>query len=193
MARSRCIVPECGKDINARGYCHRHYGRWLRYGDPEFPSQRDKPRTSHLTPIELLNRTGGWRVSDSGCWEWCGAINPDGYGKVTYHGRAVGAHRVAYEAWIGPIPDGLFVCHTCDNRKCISPEHLWVGTNADNMADMSRKGRSRHSNAKLNWDSVRVIRQSPDTNVALGERYGVHPSVVSKVRSGTRWIERDQE
>lgn len=82
------------------------------------------------------------RYSDD-CWEWTGNLNGNGYGQVRYGGRMRPTHRLAWELAHGPIPPGLWVLHTCDNRVCMRPEHLWLGTGADNMADMVRKGRNR--------------------------------------------------
>jgi hypothetical protein len=75
------------------------------------------------------------------CWEWQGYVDKLGYGRL---GKKR-AHRMSYEKHKGPIPAGLMVCHSCDNRKCINPEHLWIGTQTDNMRDMAAKGRSRYN------------------------------------------------
>lgn len=187
MARSKCVIDGCNKDINARGYCHRHYRRWSLYGDPEAPCRRSGPRTSQLSARELLERNATWTISESNCWEWQKPLSNDGYGQITYRNRATGVHRVAYEAWVGPIPKGMFVCHSCDNRRCLNPEHLWLGSNAENMADMVAKGRGPKTRAKLNPEKVAQIRASSETNKALAEYYGVDPSIISRVRSGSRW------
>lgn len=77
-----------------------------------------------------------------GCWLWTGATKPTGYGNFGVSGRTVTAHRFAYEQFVGVIGDGLCVLHHCDNPSCVNPEHLFLGTQGDNMRDMTRKGRN---------------------------------------------------
>lgn len=88
---------------------------------------------------KLLDRR---RITDAGCWEYTGSLMTVGYGAVPVSkGKTMGAHRAAWEVWRGPIPVRLCVCHTCDNRKCFNPDHLWLGTKKQNTADMVAKGR----------------------------------------------------
>lgn len=80
-------------------------------------------------------------VLDSGCWIWNGATGSSGYGQIKTFGKYSGTHRLSYELHNGAIPDGLEVMHSCDNRRCINPEHLNIGTHLENMRDMIVKGR----------------------------------------------------
>lgn len=96
-----------------------------------------------------------WKVNESsGCWEWTASRTPFGYGKFSVggkHGGWMNAMRAAWLVWVGPIPDGMCVCHKCDNPSCINPEHLFAGSAADNMHDMYGKSR----NAKKNHNGRR--------------------------------------
>lgn len=79
---------------------------------------------------------------NSGCWLWTTGLIKAGYGTLYWEGTTLRAHRMSYEVFVGPIPDGLFICHSCDNRACINPDHLWPGTHRDNIDDKIRKGRA---------------------------------------------------
>jgi len=111
------------------------------------------------------------------CWEWTGAINGRGYGNYSINCKAKSAHRVAYALWRGEIPAGMYVMHTCDNRKCVNPSHLVVGTAKDNMDDMARKGRraegERNGFAKLTKNKVRIMR--------LLKRGGITTKEIAKI------------
>lgn len=134
------------------------------------------------------------RGSDAECWLWLGARHGKGYGHFSCFGRGEKAHRVSYSLYVGEIPHGLMVLHRCDTPACVNPKHLFVGTNADNMADMKAKGRgngprgeSQHL-AKLNESAVRAIRAAPPRNGRkLAAQYGVSPTEISAVRKGRIW------
>lgn len=91
------------------------------------------------------------KVSDTGCWEFQGFIHPKGYGEMSYRGDAVRVHRLSFMLHKGPIPDGHQVCHSCDNRRCCNPDHLWTGTNNDNVQDMRRKKRGNKQKKVNCW------------------------------------------
>lgn len=127
------------------------------------------------------------------CWEWDGYIGARGYGFIKNNYRTLLAHRVSWELHNGPIPEGMYVCHRCDNPACVNPDHLFIGTAKDNSADRDRKGRannptgSRRSNAKLTEQQVAEIRSSKERGVDLAKRYGVSPAVICVARKGKTW------
>ena len=127
---------------------------------------------------------------DSGCWMWVAGKDKLGYGRMWYEGRSERAYRVAYMLYKGDIPDGMCVCHKCDTPACVNPEHLFLGTRADNFADMDAKGRRarglNNGKAKLSNEDVSQIFLSSDKNVDLATRYGVAPCTISNIKSGRR-------
>lgn len=138
-------------------------------------------------------------ATETGCWEWTGHRNVDGYGLVTLNKRQILAHRVSWLLYRGPVPDGLFVCHHCDNPPCVNPAHLFVGTAADNSADMVRKGRSprpkvpRGGNnpaCRLSEDDIHTARRLFGEGVSqtdIAKRLGVSQAHVSKIVNRTAW------
>ena len=129
------------------------------------------------------------------CWLWTGAVSGNGQGYGAFYARPPGrrrigikgtmvpAHRWLWEQLNGPIPPGMFVCHTCDVHLCVRPEHLWLGTPAENTADMERKG--RHTLTKVNADQVREIRELWDegelSGAEIGKRYGLSNQQVCRI------------
>ena len=131
---------------------------------------------------------------DSPCWEWTGPKERKGYGRFDVHRRPILAHRFAWWATHGAIPD-LFVLHRCDNPPCCNPEHLFLGTYADNNADRVAKGRNAtgakirasHPLNRLTPDLVREIRRSADTSEALAARIGITATAIRDARTGRTW------
>lgn len=144
-----------------------------------------------------------------GCWPWTGSMGSQGYGEVRVNKRLVKAHRHAWELANEPIPEGLVVCHRCDNTRCCRPDHLFLGTQRDNIADMLAKGRNtkgsdhiwsrnrnraqgeRNGRSKLTADQVREIRalwQTGEvTKMELGRRFGVTDVLIRQIVQGAIW------
>lgn len=134
------------------------------------------------------------RLDRSGeCWVWTGRLLQSGYGDF-FSKKRWRAHRYAYEAYVGPIGD-KHVCHRCDNPACCNPEHLFLGTPADNAADKAAKGRtgrekrfgSGNGLAKLDENKVRAIRSSQERSSDLADRFGVSKVAINYVRRRATW------
>lgn len=124
---------------------------------------------------------------ESGCHEWKAGLSHGGYGKFYFRGT-VGfpAHRASYELFVDEIPAGKCVLHKCDNRKCVNPKHLFIGTIQDNIADMDKKGR-RAIKAKLTLSQVKIVRRmlaDRYSQQAVADKFGVHQTVISKIHLG---------
>ena len=133
-------------------------------------------------------------VEGDECWEWMGSVNSDGYGDLKIEGRAKKAHRLSYELAYGEVPRGKKVCHTCDNRKCVRPDHLFVGTDADNHADRNAKGRQakgeKHGRAKLTEDDVVEIKMrlaAGESRGQIARDFGVDTAAVRFIDVGEHW------
>lgn len=136
--------------------------------------------------------------SETCCWNWTASKNHKGYGMIRTDEGFRSAHRVSYEIHRGPIPEGMFVCHHCDNPGCVNPDHLFIGTPADNTADMDAKGRrsrrpgEANSNSKLNETDIIAIRTAKGiTQQKLAEQYGVGSQQISNIRRGISWAHVD--
>lgn len=175
-----------------------------------------QPATSgnkHCSPkcrfVSKYDTSGGAQS----CWEWTGTYYNSGYGQFALNTRTpLLAHRYAYEILHGPIPDGMYICHRCDNRRCVNPAHLFLGTPEDNTADMISKGRqqdysrvvrgadhplvrapwkaargSSNGLAKLTEAKVADIRASTVPTRKLAKIYGVSRVTIQKIRRGLTW------
>ena len=148
----------------------------------------------------------------SGCIIWLGADNGRGYGVVTINGRQTYAHRASYEYSVGPIPDGMFVCHHCDVRSCINPRHLFLGTARANTSDMISKGRAKSPGApgdrnasrkypelvrgesngravlsRADVEAIRAAHTSGNPQRKLAKQYGVGQSQIGRICRGEHW------
>lgn len=180
-----CSVEGCERAFYCRGWCTMHYERWRHHGDP-LVCLTGRPL------LERLMRHVTKRAS--GCWEWTGGKARYGYGTIYIVTLADGrpkyevASRASWLAHEGPIPDGLFVLHECDNPGCVNPDHLFLGTQADNVADMRRKGRNaiefRVPHCRLSREQVAAIRADSRMQKDIARDYGVSASHISGIKSG---------
>lgn len=131
---------------------------------------------------------------NSGCYLWLACANKQGYGKL--NGQKWGeqlAHRAAYRAVHGSIPEGMCVCHKCDNPGCVNPAHLFVGNSLDNSDDKHRKGRanmpvgSRHGQSRLTEEDAAQIRADSRSGPELSAEYGVSRTTISLIKRGIAW------
>lgn len=155
--------------------------------------------THDLTEYELsaFNRLfDKTEVMTTECIEWRGAFSANGYGAIKYKGKQRGTHQLAYELCIEEIPKGLWVLHKCDNRACVNPAHLFLGTAKINTWDAVAKDRhpcgARHGMSKLNNDKVREIRSlliaGKLTEQAIGDRFGIAQCTVNDIKQEKTWI-----
>lgn len=140
-----CAVSECDRPVKARGWCVRHYHRWQRHGDPLAGRRSDRPLG--LSEAEVFAWYMPGEPPVNGCWDWTGSTTFGGYGQFSMRVRQrsvpTQAHQASYRIYHGPIPDGLFVLHSCDRPICVQPAHLEAGPQAENVRQMVERSRLR--------------------------------------------------
>ena len=181
-----CAVGGCGLPYYAKGFCRRHWERHYLNGTTD---RKNLPTESTIS--ERLDARSE-RVGE--CVEFTGYRNSNGYGELTYRGEFTLAHRASFERHHGPIPDGLIVCHTCDNPPCINPDHLYAGTHADNGRDKAGRDRStrgmKNAAAKLADAEVLEIRRlrGRGWNYArLAAHFNVGKTTIGRVVRRENW------
>ena len=186
---TKCSIPHCDYNTFARGFCSRHYQAERKYGDPLVVRQKQHHG------LTLSERFWLYVRKKDGCWEWLSYKDNNGYGRINYGGKPFLAHRLSYMLKYGDIPAGKVVCHRCDNPGCTNPDHLFLGTQADNVEDMHAKGRatkrglkgSAHHQARISEDDVRAIRGSGMSGAELAEKYGMSRTNIYDILNGKTW------
>ncbi len=208
-----CDVTGCDLPARSLIYCNRHYNRWYRCKDKSQVSDeifQDRvsgntrgPRNHHFT--ESVYRQHFWSYVTIGkpdeCWLWTAGTEVHGYGRISYQGNPVLAHRMAWQI-ANQREAVLDVLHSCDNPPCVNPAHLHEGTQADNMAEMIARGRQRHLRgeehqyAQLTDDAVREIRQQwvpwqKGLAQSFADKYGTSASAVRHAATRASWRHLD--
>lgn len=175
---------ECDAKAHAKGLCSKHYKRAT--------SSRPVLATRDMT---LIERFFHYVEKTDGCWNWTGATFGDGrYGSFWVEGKTVSAHTFSYRHHIGHIPEGMCVCHKCDNPLCVNPNHFFLGTNKDNSRDMVNKGRCRVASGDAHYktkiaeaDIPRIIEMCKTMKqVDVAKLFSVDPSHISRIARGAK-------
>lgn len=188
MNHPTCSVDGCDRRVHARGWCGLHYRRWQTHGVVSDPVRLSlEARLLLYTAIE----------NEPLCWLWNGPMTNDGYGYLRLQNprRNIRAHRAWYELANGPAPAHLTVRHSCDTPPCCNPEHLFLGTQADNMHDMAIRRRSalgiKNGQAKLSEQIVAIVRllcaDGRFYQREIAAAVGVSQTCISKIARETRW------
>lgn len=188
--KKACSVELCERDAHARGWCSKHYSAWLAHGNP-LGCNRMLSGT-----VEERLRHHGWEVTASDCWEFKMKPMASGHCRMMIDGKPILVHRLAYELWVAPIPEGLLVRHKCDNPPCMNPDHLEPGTHQDNRDDVMLRGNpifkrgEDHYAAILDEDKVRSIRSlyaNGSRQTELSKMFGVSNGAIRKVVHRISW------
>lgn len=180
---NRCKVFNCEGKYEGLGYCTKHYQR--RKKNPDLANVYWETVDRLLAKLDI-------NIGD--CWIWNGAKFSNHYGLLSINNKNYLTHRIAYALFIGPIPRGLNVLHKCDNPPCCNPAHLFLGTQAENMVDKVKKGRSskgaRNGAAKLDATQVREIKRLLQGSISqreIGSRFGIGQTAISLINTGKNW------
>jgi hypothetical protein len=119
---------------------------------------------------------------NSGCWLWTASLSWDGYPQIYHAGGMKRAHRVSYEVFVGPVPEGMQICHKCDTPSCVNPAHLFPGTQKENIDDCRRKDRLyKKLNNAANQSILQMLREG-HTHKAIATAFSINPSMVSHIK-----------
>lgn len=185
----QCCIKDCDKLHLAGGLCAMHYRRQKLYGDPT------TVKLFQMRGLSLKERWEAYTEKGEDCWLWVGSRDPNGYGRLNINGRPELAHRLAWRLFCSEITSDQHVLHKCDNPSCVRPDHLFLGDQVANNADMKSKGRYRpgvslgeaHGCAKLTEDQVREIRASSGPSELAAKHYGISGRQVRDIRLRRSW------
>lgn len=191
-----CKVEGCNRENDEAGLCTMHYIRWNRYGDVG-ATETSKPNLKSSEPERVKKwLSSRYKIMPNGCWEWTGRTN-FGYGMMKLDNKEISASRVTAFLYHGLIfGSGIHALHRCDNPPCINPDHIFLGTNLDNIKDRIAKGRSNpckgevSPKSKLKEEQVREIRRRNslgETFVSLAREFGIAPQNIRQCCVRNTW------
>ena len=131
--------------------------------------------------------TDWYKPNANGCWLWLGAVNSSGYANKYFGGRMETAHRISWLLNKGSIPSGLQVLHKCNTRRCVNPEHLFLGTQGENLLDMAKKGRSTSQLTEDEVRKIKAMRRSGKTFREVGAAFRVCKQTIHNIVRGKTW------
>jgi hypothetical protein len=187
-----CCIKNCDLPVVALGLCNKHWRRNKKYGSPVAVSSH----SGMFRGLSAEERFARSVVKTEGCWVWKASRDRYGYGVFRGMIGSVAftrAHRYSYALHTGDMLVGMHALHTCDNPACVNPNHLFAGTNADNMRDKTQKGRSRvpvgehHGKAKLSEQQVKRILKDPRPYAEIAADYNVAPSTIGSIKQRQSW------
>jgi len=185
-ANDNCMVDGCDRERRTLGCCAAHYNQWRTTGIVPTRAFTDAARFYKYVDKKGLDE----------CWPWLAQTKKNGYGKFSIKGKSTSAHRASYEFSNGVIPAGLMIRHTCDNKKCVNPNHLLTGTGKDNARDaverdLYPRGETQ-GRARLTLKQVIEIREvsaaGSESQRSMARRFGVSRAAVQHVAAGRTWI-----
>ncbi len=193
-----CQCKGCELPVIALGMCNKHYLRNRKYGSP-FAVKSHSGLMKGLSAPERFSRQ--MKMTEDGCWTWAAGMDKDGYGRFRgeYDGQKYTfAHRYSWALHNKKnVPKGMLVCHSCDNPRCVNPDHLFVGTEADNMADMVSKNRQHIPFGVVNHRAVITEEQAlriladPRPYTQIAADFGVAASTIGSIKAKKSWAHLD--
>jgi hypothetical protein len=175
-----CEIEGCSRRVHGRGLCVAHYSQWRKVAGPQQRPTAEERFWPNVNKTET-------------CWLWTGSVNNKGYGKLSFKGEYVYAHRFSMYLVLGRWPNDC-ILHSCDTPLCVNPDHLREGSQTENLQEMRQRHRhtygERHPHAKLTQNQVETIRILLDEGVAakdIADRFNISTTTVGRIRRGEGW------